>query len=91
MKLYLTSGKLLEQSPHNRTIDMKWIRQLYDNYCLLTFTKYSHIFGKMHVTALQHNCTILHTVAYPLLSPIFAKGFIEFLRKRVISCSVGEY
>ena len=73
------------------TMDMKWIRQLYDNYCLHNFTKYSHKFGRMHVTAFQHNCTNLHTVAISLLSPIFAKGFIEFLRKKIISCSVGEY
>ena len=68
----------------------------YDNYTTIiacsNIIKYSHTqFGEMHVTALSHNCTNLHTVAISLLSPIFAKGFIEFLRKKIISCFVGEY
>ena len=88
MKLYLTSGKLLGQSPHNgHEMDTTIIRQL----LLAQFHQIFTQIGRMHVTAFQHNCTNLHTVAISLLSPIFAKGFIEFLRKKIISCSVGEY
>ena len=80
MKLYLTSGKLLGQSPHNgHEMDTTIIRQL----LLAQFHQIFTQIGKMHVTAFQHNCTNLHTVAISLLYS--AKGLSGDISYLVLS------